>query len=88
MKELFKKFRQNSGAKTMTGLSEKAEGTYLLTFFTNISAVCLHFILFLLILGILSKAVELWPILQRPFAKDPIEDAIGKNTPPNFRICA
>lgn len=26
--------------------------------------------------GILSKAVELWPMLQRPFAKDPIEDAI------------
>jgi len=51
MKELFKKFRQNSGSKTLTGLSEKAE-------------------------GILSKAVELWPILQRPFAKDPIEDAI------------
>jgi hypothetical protein len=51
MKQLFKKFRQNSGAKTMTGLSEKAE-------------------------GFLSKAVELWPILQRPFARDPIEDAI------------
>ncbi len=26
--------------------------------------------------GILSKAVELWPILQRPFARDPIEDMI------------
>lgn len=51
MKDLFKTFRQNSGSKTLTGLSEKAE-------------------------GILTKAVELWPILQRPFAKDPIEDAI------------
>ena len=26
--------------------------------------------------GILSKAVELWPILQRPFARDPVDDAI------------
>ena len=51
MKELFKRFKQNSHSNTITGLSEKAE-------------------------GILSKAVELWPILQRPFAKDPIEDAI------------
>lgn len=51
MKQLFKTLRQSSGSKTMTGLSEKAE-------------------------GILSKAVELWPILQRPFARDPIEDAL------------
>merc|ERR1712094_62238 len=51
MKELFKKFRQNSNSNTITGLSEKAE-------------------------GILSKAVELWPILQRPFARDPVEDAL------------
>ena len=51
MKSLFKSFRQNSNAKTLTGLSEKAE-----TF--------------------LTKAVELWPILQRPFARDPIEDAV------------
>ena len=51
MKELFKKFKQNSNSKTITGLSEKAE-------------------------GILSKAVELWPILQRPFAQDPVDDAI------------
>ena len=26
--------------------------------------------------GILSKTVELWPILQRPFARDPVDDAI------------
>ena len=26
--------------------------------------------------GILSKAVELWPMLQRPFARDPVADAI------------
>ena len=26
--------------------------------------------------GILSKAVKLWPILQRPFAQDPVDDAI------------
>ena len=26
--------------------------------------------------GILSKALELWPILQRPFARDPVDDAI------------
>ena len=26
--------------------------------------------------GILSKAVEFWPMLQGPFAKDPVEDAI------------
>jgi len=51
MKELFKKFKQNSNSNTITGLSEKAE-------------------------GILSKAVELWPILQRPFARDPVDDAI------------
>ena len=51
MKQVFKKFRENSNSGTITGLSEKAE-------------------------GILSKAVELWPLLQRPFAKDPIEDAI------------
>ena len=51
MKELFKKFKQNSNSNTITGLSEKAE-------------------------GILSKAVELWPILQRPFAQDPVDDAI------------
>jgi len=51
MKGLFKTFRENSNAGTITGLSEKAE-------------------------GILSKAVELWPLLQRPFAKDPMEDNI------------
>ena len=51
MKELFKKFKQNSNSNTITGLPEKAE-------------------------GILSKAVELWPILQRPFARDPVDDAI------------
>ena len=26
--------------------------------------------------GIMLKAVELWPILQRPFAQDPVDDAI------------
>ena len=51
MKELFKKFKQNSNSNTITGLSEKAE-------------------------EILSKTVELWPILQRPFAQDPVDDAI------------
>ena len=61
MKELFKTFRQNSGSKTLTGLSEKAE-------------------------GILSKAVELWPILQRPFAKDPIEDAIESDNSRGHKI--
>ena len=79
MKELFKKFRQNSGAKTLTGLSEKAEGKYLLVYiYLKISCLFTISIFCLFILGILSKAVELWPILQRPFAKDPIEDAIGK----------
>ena len=61
MKELFKTFGQNSGSKTLTGLSEKAE-------------------------GILSKAVELWPILQRPFAKDPIEDAIESDNSRGHKI--
>ena len=51
MKELFKKFKQNSNSNTITGLSEKAE-------------------------GILSKAVELWSILQRSSAGDPVDDAI------------
>ena len=79
MKELFKKFRQNSGSKTLTGLSEKAEGGYLFTIFLKIYQLLFTISFsFFFILGILSKAVELWPILQRPFAKDPIEDAIGK----------
>lgn len=26
--------------------------------------------------GVLSKAVEWWPLLQRPFARDPINDVI------------
>ena len=51
MKELFKKFKQNSNSNTIMSSSEKAE-------------------------EILSKAVELWPILQRPFAWDPVDDAI------------
>lgn len=52
MKTLFKTFRENSQAKTITGLSEQAE-------------------------GFLTKAVELWPALQRPFQRDQIEDVIG-----------
>ena len=61
MKELFKKFKENSQANTVTGLSENAE-------------------------NILTKAVELWPIFQQGFAKDPMEDAIESEPLKNLNL--
>ena len=52
MKHLFNTFRENSQQKTLTGLSEQAE-------------------------GLLTKAVEIWPILSKPFQRDPIDDVIS-----------
>ena len=52
MKHFFQKFRESSDAKTITGLSEQAE-------------------------GLLEKVVDLWPMIEKPFKKDPIDDVIA-----------
>ncbi len=51
LKHLFRTFKANSNANTLTGLSERAE-------------------------GLLTKAVEIWPVLSKPFQKDPIREVI------------
>lgn len=55
MRHLFKSFRENSNHKTITGLSEQAE-------------------------GFLTQAVEWWPVIQKPFQRDPIDDVIGTDS--------
>lgn len=52
MKHLFRTFKENSNADTVTGLSEQAE-------------------------GLLTKAVEIWPVLSKPFQKDQMEEVIA-----------